>query len=76
MSVSGANSLISLQESQLIQMLQQQSARARAGVNAQQKQAQAAGGGQILPGTDRQTAGQATAVADGSIPQWSPWTRR
>ncbi len=68
MTVSGVNNLISLQESQLIHMLQQQSAKARADANAQQRQAQAASDGQNLPGADSQTGTNSQADAVTAAP--------
>jgi hypothetical protein len=62
MSISGVNSMISLQESQLIQMLQQQAAKARADAGARDRQAQVAGDGQNLPGTDNTAGVPADAV--------------
>ena len=56
MTVSSVNNLISFQESQLIQMLQQQAARARADAGAEHRQAWMTSGGQNLPGADATAA--------------------
>ncbi len=50
MTVSSVNTLISLQESQLIHMLQQQTTRAKTEAGAEQRRAWLASGGQDLPG--------------------------
>jgi hypothetical protein len=63
MGVSSVNSLVSLQESQLTQILQLQAIKARAEANAQQKQAQAATDGQNLPGANDQAGLNDQAVA-------------
>ncbi len=70
MSVSGVNSLVSLQESQLTQILQLQSVKARAEANAQQKQAQAASDGQNLLGANDQASvtDQAVTAALSQVP--------
>jgi len=54
MNVSSVNSVISLQESQLIQMLHQQVARSRVDSDAEQRRAQFALAGQNLPSADNQ----------------------
>jgi len=56
MSVSSVSSLISLQESQLIHLLHQQTTRARTDGSAEQRRAQFALAGQNLPGADIQTS--------------------
>lgn len=52
MTVSTVNNLISHQESQLIQILHQQQARARTDTGPESRRAWMAGGGQNLPGAD------------------------
>ncbi len=70
MSVSSVSSLISLQESQLIQMLHQQTARAKADGSAEQRRTQFALAGQNLPGADPEI----TNVQPESTTQTEPQT--
>ena len=75
MSVSSVNSLISLQESQLIHMLHQQTGRSRVDNGTEQRRAQFALAGQNLPGgdshagTNGQSEGPARAEASHSYSQ-------
>ena len=75
MTISGANNLISFQESQLIHMLQQQPSRAQAEVSAENRRAWIAAGGQNLPGAERvSNAAEPTADSEHPIPNtvWEP----
>ncbi len=74
MTVSTVNNLISLQESQLIQMLHQQQARARTDTGAENRRAWMAGGGQNLPGTaDRAGAEDPAPSAQPTLAAPSAW---
>ncbi len=71
MTLYGVNNGISLQESQLIQMLQQQAARARSQTGHAHDHAQATGAGQNMPGEQSQTGSAATG-GGATVAQWQP----
>lgn len=71
MTLYGVNNGISLQESQLIQMLQQQAARARSQAGHAHDHAQATGAGQNMPG-EQNHPGSAATGSGATVAQWQP----